>query len=627
MGYSPFSSVLLWGLVLLIRVVISSPILPFTNTTRRFELTLTWEKGAPDGFERDMFKINGQFPGPLLEINEGDDVVILVINESPYNTSIHYHGIEMLGTPWSDGVPGITQINIQPGCAFTHKWKATQHGSYFYHSHAESQVNDGLYGPIVIHPAPGTQSPYSAITDDPVSLAAIEQAEKSRIPMLLSDWRHITSDREWEISQESRIEHLCFDSILVNGKGNVNCVPPEKQPALMTPGQRALLSVVPGAQLTDKSCLPPEVLAAAITTPSALPVHLEKIPHDIFYECNPTEGSIDVVTITQQARETEKWIMLDLIGSFGLHTVQVSLDELPMWVIAADGNDLAPSRADSILITNGQRYTVLVRLAAPKRYTLRVSGISDPQILYGTSVIDFQVEAAGETTQVPGGGGNSTSSSVPFINERGANLTADVVYFAPAAARPLTQPSLPAAADATYKFTMLVDGNSNQWAFNATRRADTEDAATPLLFAPAAGRQDNHTVTVASVSWVDYVMQVPRGQPAHPVHAHGRHFYVVGQGDGAFPWASVAEAVQHAPPGSFNLVDPPLRDTYPTAASANGPTWLVIRRPSDNPGPWLLHCHIMSHLQGGMAVVIQDGTDAWPAVPREYLDYSCQAQY
>lgn len=60
--------------------------------SRHFDLTLTWEKGAPNGIQRDVFKINGQFPGPTLEVNEGDDVVVKVINSSPFNTSVHYHG-------------------------------------------------------------------------------------------------------------------------------------------------------------------------------------------------------------------------------------------------------------------------------------------------------------------------------------------------------------------------------------------------------------------------------------------------------------------------------------------------------------------------------------------------------
>lgn len=60
--------------------------------SRHFDLTLTWETGAPDGIQRDVFKINGQFPGPTLEVNEGEDVVVKVRNSSPFNTSVHYHG-------------------------------------------------------------------------------------------------------------------------------------------------------------------------------------------------------------------------------------------------------------------------------------------------------------------------------------------------------------------------------------------------------------------------------------------------------------------------------------------------------------------------------------------------------
>lgn len=83
----------LWSNALL--SLASALTLPSPNNqtqTKKFELTVTWEKGAPDGFERELFKINGQFPGPKLEINEGDAVEILVKNRSPFNTSLHYHG-------------------------------------------------------------------------------------------------------------------------------------------------------------------------------------------------------------------------------------------------------------------------------------------------------------------------------------------------------------------------------------------------------------------------------------------------------------------------------------------------------------------------------------------------------
>lgn len=159
----------------------------------------------------------------------------------------------MLGTPWSDGVPGITQNHIQPGCSFTYKWKATQHGSYFYHAHSESQINDGLYGSIVIHPASNTPAPYGLITSDSKSLEAIYAAEKTRVPLLISDWRHIESQFEWESSIKSGVETPCFDSLLVNGKGRVTCLSEEEQASLITANQLMLLGFVPGSNLTDKS--------------------------------------------------------------------------------------------------------------------------------------------------------------------------------------------------------------------------------------------------------------------------------------------------------------------------------------------------------------------------------------
>ena len=135
-----------------------------------FDLDLTWQKGAPDGNAREMVFMNNQFPGPELRLDQGDDVevrfpigkyesvfIVLTIrtkftvhNNLPFNTSFHFHGIEQQGTPWSDGVPGLTQKPIQPGRTWTYRWKATQYGTYWYHSHGRSEMMDGLYGPIWI---------------------------------------------------------------------------------------------------------------------------------------------------------------------------------------------------------------------------------------------------------------------------------------------------------------------------------------------------------------------------------------------------------------------------------------------------------------------------------------------
>lgn len=61
------------------------------SKTVHFEITLTWENVAPDGFERKAILTNGQFPAPTLELDQGDDVEFVVYNLLPFETTIHFH--------------------------------------------------------------------------------------------------------------------------------------------------------------------------------------------------------------------------------------------------------------------------------------------------------------------------------------------------------------------------------------------------------------------------------------------------------------------------------------------------------------------------------------------------------
>ena len=49
---------------------------PSLCRTVPFEITLTWADGAPDGNSRKMIYTNGQFPGPKLTLDYGDDVEV-----------------------------------------------------------------------------------------------------------------------------------------------------------------------------------------------------------------------------------------------------------------------------------------------------------------------------------------------------------------------------------------------------------------------------------------------------------------------------------------------------------------------------------------------------------------------
>jgi laccase len=84
---------------------------------------------------------------------------------------------------------------------------------------------------------------------------------------------------------------------------------------------------------------------------------------------------------------------------------------------------------------------------------------------------------------------------------------------------------------------------------------------------------------------------------SHPIHLHGNDFYILAQGFGNF------NPKKDTP--KFNLVDPPLRNTF--SVPVNG--WAVIRWVADNPGVWLMHCHLDVHITWGlaMAFLVEDG--------------------
>jgi FtsP/CotA-like multicopper oxidase with cupredoxin domain len=215
----------------------------------RFEIDLTWEPVSPDGFTRNGILINGQFPGPQLNVNQNDDVEFLVHNHLPYATAVHFHGIEQLNTPWSDGVPGLSQRLIEPGASFLYRWNANEYGTYWYHAHSRSQLSDGMYGAIVVKPAPTEPTAFGAISNDTAQIAAMRRAEDCPIPLMVSDWNHFTSEEFDKIMIASNTDDVCPDSVLINGKGSVFCLPQAEINSLTSP---ALLPLLNGTTLTAK---------------------------------------------------------------------------------------------------------------------------------------------------------------------------------------------------------------------------------------------------------------------------------------------------------------------------------------------------------------------------------------
>ena len=94
--------------------------------------------------------INGMVPGPLIRLQEGEEVTLHVTNRLKEPSSIHWHGL--LVPPEMDGVPGVSFAGIQPGATFTYRFPLKQSGTYWFHSHSGTQEQDGVYAPMIIEP-------------------------------------------------------------------------------------------------------------------------------------------------------------------------------------------------------------------------------------------------------------------------------------------------------------------------------------------------------------------------------------------------------------------------------------------------------------------------------------------
>ncbi len=128
---------------------------------RKFELTIEEvEIEVSPTLNAKVWAFNGQVPGPLIHVVEGDELEIVVHNLTTMNHTIHWHGVYQTGSWQSDGVPDVTQKPIEPGESYTYRFVVDKPGSLWYHCHvnvAEHVGLRGMWGPLVIEPKEPTE--------------------------------------------------------------------------------------------------------------------------------------------------------------------------------------------------------------------------------------------------------------------------------------------------------------------------------------------------------------------------------------------------------------------------------------------------------------------------------------
>lgn len=101
-----------------------------------------------------MYGFNGQYPGPLVQVEKDATIFVNFVNRTRWPTAIHWHGIRLENA--YDGVPHLTQDPVPPGGRFEYRIHFPDAGLYWYHPHHREEVQQdlGLYGNLLVEAPP-----------------------------------------------------------------------------------------------------------------------------------------------------------------------------------------------------------------------------------------------------------------------------------------------------------------------------------------------------------------------------------------------------------------------------------------------------------------------------------------
>jgi FtsP/CotA-like multicopper oxidase with cupredoxin domain len=123
--------------------------------TKQYDITaeiVDWE--VEPGKLVKAWTYNGVVPAPEIRVNVGDKVKVILTNNLPESTDIHFHGIRVPNQ--MDGVDPYNQKAVEPGETFVYEFEALEPAVGIYHSHhnAQAQVPNGMFGGLFIGEMP-----------------------------------------------------------------------------------------------------------------------------------------------------------------------------------------------------------------------------------------------------------------------------------------------------------------------------------------------------------------------------------------------------------------------------------------------------------------------------------------
>ncbi|NIF05070.1 multicopper oxidase domain-containing protein [Chryseobacterium sp. Tr-659] len=209
----------------------------FGGKTVRYDLYVKDTIVNFTGKNRRAIAINGKLQAPTLYFTEGDTAEIYLHNMLKENTGLHWHGVILPNE--QDGVPYLTTKPVKPGETHLYKFRVSQNGTYWYHSHEALQEQIGMNGILVFQKREGEpKTEYNAeipvllgdwSDDDPMQIAR-------RLHMANTDWYAVKKNavqsyweaiksgnfgtkalNEWKRMEAMDVSDVYYDKFLING--------------------------------------------------------------------------------------------------------------------------------------------------------------------------------------------------------------------------------------------------------------------------------------------------------------------------------------------------------------------------------------------------------------------------
>ncbi|MDR4891860.1 MULTISPECIES: multicopper oxidase domain-containing protein [unclassified Chryseobacterium] len=235
----------------------------FGGKTVRYDLYVKDTIVNFTGKNRRAIAINGKLQAPTLYFTEGDTAEIYLHNMLKENTGLHWHGVILPNE--HDGVPYLTTKPVTPGETHLYKFRVSQNGTYWYHSHEALQEQIGMNGILVFKKREGEpKTEYNAeipvllgdwSDDDPMQIAR-------RLHMANTDWYAVKKNavqsyweaiksgnlgtkalNEWKRMEAMDVSDVYYDKFLINGT-------PSSDYSNLKPGDKVRLRVANGGSST-----------------------------------------------------------------------------------------------------------------------------------------------------------------------------------------------------------------------------------------------------------------------------------------------------------------------------------------------------------------------------------------